>query len=305
MDCPIQHVEPYYIATHNKALASLYQTIPGLKAMDLPARVAVLSAAFLGRSYLEGAAGEGHEGHFDQSPLYRFDVFDCVTLVNTVLSLALSYDVVSFRKNLLRMAYRGAQLGYQYRHHFMSVDWNIHNAMIGLTEDITESIIDENGKSVASRAQAMIDRPNWFRCRRFEDIKLLEKISTKKAEQLLQDLRALSEHVCSEHSNMPYLPLTACFDKQANPRQALFDQIPHGSIIEIVRPNWNLREKIGTNLNVSHVGFAIRQNDQLFYRQASSIEKRVVDVLLTDYLKDRLESPSVKGIHIQKLNAPL
>jgi len=301
MQHPIQYIENYNTASQNKAIQSLYQTMPGLKSMDLSSRVADLSAAFLGRPYLAAPAGEGHEGHFDQSPLYRFDVFDCVTLLNTVLALALSYDVVSFRKNLLRVGYRGAQLGYQYRHHFMSVDWNAHNTKIGVTEDITESIIDANGKSIAMYSQAMIDRPNWFKYRGYEDIKLLKKISARKAEKLLENLQALSEHVSSESCNIPYLPLATLFDENANPKQALFDQIPQAAIIEIVRPNWNVRDRIGTNLHVSHVGFAIRQSNQLLYRQASSIEKRVMDIPLTEYLKYRLESPTIKGIHVQKL----
>jgi len=302
MTHPIQYLEPYNIASHNKAILSLYKTLPGLKAMGMPSRVATLSAALLGKPYLTGAAGEGHEGDFDQLPLYRLDVFDCVTLVNTVLALVLSHDVVSFRKNLLRIAYRGAQLGYQYRHHFMSVDWNVHNVKMGLTKDITESIVDENGKSIAEVATAVIDRPSWFKRRRYEDIKLLEKVSSNKEEKLLQDLNAISEQVVSEKSHLPYLPISKLFDKDANPKQALFDQISHGAIIEIVRPNWDLRDKIGTNLNVSHVGFAIRQDGELFYRQASSIERRVMDIPLTEYLGYRLESPTIKGIHIQSLS---
>jgi len=301
MTHPIQYIEPYSIASHNKAIVSLYQAMPGLKAMDMPSRVAALSAALLGKPYLTGAAGEGHDGDFDQSPLYRFDVFDCVTLVNTVLALVLSHDVVSFRKNLLRIAYRGAQLAYEYRHHFMSVDWNAHNAKIGLTKDITESIVDENGQSIAEVATAMIDRPNWFRCRRYEDIKLLEKMSSKKEEMLLQDLNAISKQVVSEENHLPYLPISQLFDKNAKPKSDLFEQIPNAAIIEIVRPNWDLRDKIGTNLNVSHVGFAIRQDGELFYRQASSIERRVMDIPLAEYLGYRLESPTIKGIHIQSL----
>ena len=301
MSQTIQYIEPYHIATHNKAIDLLYQTHLGLKAMDFSSRVVILSAALLGRPYLEGAAGEGHEGIFDQSPLYRFDVFDCVTFVNNVLALALSSDVVSFRKNLVRIGYRGAQLEYQYRHHFMSVDWNTHNTAIEIVKDITENFVDENNKPIVVRAQTMIDRPNWFKYRRYEDIKLLEKIPAKKVDKLLEELHAFSEHVVCESSNMPYLPLTALYDQTSNPKQAIFDQIPHGAIIEIVRPNWNLRDKIGTNLNVSHVGFAIRHDGELYYRQASSIEKRVMDIPLIEYLKYRIESPTIKGIHVQKL----
>lgn len=221
-----------------------------------------------------------------------------MTFVNAVLALALSNDVVSFRKNLCRIAYRGAQLGYQYRHHFMSVDWNLNNEAIGITEDITASIMDA---SLIEYAEAVIDRPNWFRYRRYEDIKLLEKISSKKSEKLLQELHALAETLAPEETRMPYFPIKKLFDDNANPIPTLFDQIPHASIIEIVRPNWKLRDKIGTNLNVSHVGFAIRKDGVLMYRQASSIERRVMDIPLAEYLSYRLESPTIKGINVQQV----
>lgn len=301
MQHSIQYLEPYNATLLSEAIQALYQSLPGLKAMDLPSRVVALSAAFLGRPYLEGSAGEGYEGSFDQSPLYRCDAFDCVTLLNTVLALALSNNVISFQKNVLHVGYRDAQLGYQYRHHFMSVDWNVCNIKNGLTEDITESIVNADGKSIVDYAKVMIDRPNWFKHRTYEDIKLIEKVSPKKAKMLLQDLHMLSESVACEKINMPYLPLTALFNKAGKANQALFDQIPNASIVEIIRPNWDLCEKIGTNLNVSHVGFAIRKDNQLLYRQASSIEKCVVDVPLIDYLQLRLESPTIKGIHIQRL----
>src|SRR3990167_2417734 len=73
---------------------------------------------------------------------------------------------------------------------------------------------------------------------------------------------------------------------------------------EIVRPNWNLREKIGTNLHVSHLGFAIRKKSgELFFRHASSENKCVVEILLSDYLKNVLDSPTIKGINVQVMLA--
>jgi hypothetical protein len=298
MNHPVQYIDSYNMASENQVITSIYLSFPSLKSMDIATRISEISAAFLGKPYLEGTAGEGHEGRFDQSPQYRFDAFDCVTLVNAVLALALSNDVVSFRKNLCRIAYRGAQLGYQYRHHFMSVDWNLNNEAIGITEDITASIMDA---SIIEYAEAVIDRPNWFRHRRYEDIKLLEKISSKNSEKLLQELHALAETLAPEVTRMPYLPIKKLFDDNANPIPSLFDRIPHASIIEIVRPDWKLRDKIGTNLNVSHVGFAIRKDDVLLYRQASSIERRVMDIPLAEYLSYRLESPTIKGINVQRV----
>nr|WP_277619301.1 N-acetylmuramoyl-L-alanine amidase-like domain-containing protein [Legionella norrlandica] len=75
--------------------------------------------------------------------------------------------------------------------------------------------------------------------------------------------------------------------------------MPNGAIIEIVRPNWDLRKEIGTALNISHLGFAIWINDKLYFRQASSQYGKVIDVPLIDYLDKARSSPTIKGINIQ------
>ena len=78
----------------------------------------------------------------------------------------------------------------------------------------------------------------------------------------------------------------------------LLAQIPSVAIMEIVRPNWALKKKIGTNLNVSHVGFVLRTEKGLIYRHASLTEKKIIDVPLIDYLKKYKNSKTVKGINI-------
>jgi hypothetical protein len=102
-------------------------------------------------------------------------------------------------------------------------------------------------------------------------------------------------------AKLPYIPLTALFQSNGQANQALFDQIPDGAIIEIVRPNWSLKDKIGTNLDVSHLGFAFRHDGQLWFRNASSQFHRVVDEPLISYLDKARSSPTIKGINIQVL----
>ena len=58
-------------------------------------RLAIVSSAFLGRPYFWGPLGEGAEGDFDQYPLYRADLFDCLTFVETVLAVALTDNLES------------------------------------------------------------------------------------------------------------------------------------------------------------------------------------------------------------------
>ena len=57
---------------------------------NLAQRIDAISAQFLGKPYLLGALGEGEQGYYDSSPLYRTDAFDCETYVDTVLALIIS-----------------------------------------------------------------------------------------------------------------------------------------------------------------------------------------------------------------------
>src|SRR5262249_52385928 len=105
-------------------------------------------------------------------------------------------------------------------------------------------------------------------------------------------------------SHLSYIPLAVFFDQAGKPKQALFDRIENGTLIEIVRPNWDLHSLIGTNLDVSHLGFLLRVKGILMFRQASSVKKKVVDIPLDVYLAHYLRSDTVKGIHLEKIFIP-
>ena len=83
-------------------LVELYQLPLFQSTTPIAERIDFLTQLFLGKPYILGAQGEGKQGEFDQSPLYRFDGFDCVTYVNNILALAISNSPNEFEKNLLR-----------------------------------------------------------------------------------------------------------------------------------------------------------------------------------------------------------
>ncbi len=60
---------------------------------------------------------------------------------------------------------------------------------------------------------------------------------------------------------------------------------------------------MGTNLNVSHVGFAIRDNGELIYREASSEANKIIDISLAEYLQQYANDPdsTVKGIAVLEI----
>lgn len=292
MSNSIAVVTPYNMNDLDQQAAELLMNPDISSLTDPQQRLFIASALFLGCSYQNAPLGEGMSGVFDQNPPYRFDRFDCLTYVSTVLALALSDDIESFGENMRRVNYLNGDNDYFGRHHFMSVDWNVYNAALGIIEDVTESI----GGGVCKIAVADIDKASWFQCKTFADIKLLKKPDVNDQDELLKKLQEGGGVFEVQKSELPYIPLECLLGDE---RASLLDQIPHMAIIEIVRPNWQLKEKIGTNLNVSHLGFAVRKEGQLYFRNASSIHKKVVDELLVEYLERYLNSPTVKGINIQ------
>lgn len=304
MEDQIQLIEQYSIEDHDSAINKLFTELRKTRANSdkITDKINFFSERLLLRPYILGALGEGMDAKFDQSPLYRVDAFDCLTFVNIVLALALSSNLDSFKKHLIKISYHSSGPDYVFRNHFMSADWNKNNSNIGIIKDITE-VICANDQDSIQIAEATIDRPNWFRHRKLKDIKLIKKIENKNALELLAEMHALANYVTSEQVKTPYLPIKTIVDEKGRSNQEILNQIPHGAIIEIVRPNWDLTKEIGTHLNVSHMGFAIRRDNQLFFRNASQVHRKVEDVLLVEYLYERITSPTIKGINIQQVTA--
>lgn len=271
------------------------------KLKSVTERVKIASEQLLGKPYVLGALGEGPSGEFDQNPLYRFDAFDCLTFVSTVLALAHARDLESFGMLIRRINYEEGVVSYQTRNHFMSCDWNINNMLEGFIEDITQKIQDEQKISVSEMANALIDKPSWLLKRDFSNIKLLKFPGNNEVQKLLGRLHALSTEVSPEVGRIFYLPFNRLFVDE-KPNLFLFSQIPDASIVEIVRPNWDLAEQIGTRLNVSHLGFVFWEERQLIFRHTSKDEGKVVDIPLVDYLQRFcLKSDTIKGINLQKI----
>jgi hypothetical protein len=282
----------------NVLIEKLYHKLNHMPNNSMPKRIGWISKQFLGTPYVLGSLGEGPHARYDQFPQYRVDAFDCDTYVNTIISLALANSLPSFQQRMKQMRYHHGTVSYIQRMHFTGLDWNQEHQQAGIFKDITLSITDKNRRPVAQFALATIEKPNWYAHKNVDTIRLQNSDKTKENLRLTE-LKAKGAQLTVAIEKVPYLPLTALFPEKNKPNMHLFSQIPDGAIIEIVRPNWNLREEIGTALNISHLGFAIRIGDQLYFREASSEYGKVVDVPLVDYLKKALESPTIKGINVQ------
>jgi N-acetylmuramoyl-L-alanine amidase-like len=292
-------IAPYQMKSYDADIDALYASLPASTADDFSQRIADISQAFVGKPYVLGALGEGPAAVFDQEPLYRTDAFDCVTYVSTVLALAEAKDLTQFKTLIRQIRYANGVATFKERNHFMSVDWNKNNSYKGYVRDITYKFVDSKGKPIARVANAVINKPSWYQHLPKAQIKVTMNLGLHRYANLYNALRDSGNGLQQERSVLLYLPLTKLFNKQGLPNKQLLKQIPNGAIVEVVRPNWNLSKKAGTHMNVSHLGFAIKNGTQLMYREASSDERKVIDIPLTQYLKKYLKSKTVKGINIQ------
>ena len=74
---------------------------------------------FLGAKYMQSPLGEGVQP--DADPLIRFDAFDCMTFVETVLA---NGD----QGQLNQIRYKNGEIGFLKRNHFIESDWLHNNA---------------------------------------------------------------------------------------------------------------------------------------------------------------------------------
>ena len=282
----------------DQTINQLYHSLNIKPNQTLSGRIAALSAEFLGKPYELGALGEGMQGDYDQFPLYRTDAFDCETFVDTVLALALANDALSFEHYIRQVRYKNGHVSFVTRNHFTCLDWNKNNQKQGFVTDITTSFRDADDHPVAFMAHALIDKPSWYQHFTLANIRIKNASPAYRATRLAS-LKEEGSNLSRKVSAIPYIPLSALFNQSGEPNMQLFNQIPNAAIIEIIRPDWDLQQQIGTHLNVSHLGFAIWKNGVLLFRQASSTQHRVVDSSLMDYLRHAQKSPTIKGINIQ------
>lgn len=276
-------VQSWASAEQSMASESRLQSLYTASVQSKPGadRVSAYALQFLSEKspYIVDPLGEGQGGDVSQGPLYRFDGFDCTTFVETVLALSLSATPEQFRQRMNQIRYKDAVVSYQTRNHFPSVDWIPNNIKNGFVKDITGSIAG----ALTQWSQTWIEKDMWF---------------AKKGESFM-DISRQYQPVLGQ------LPYIAKADLLKN--AGLIERIPSGTIFHVVRPNWDLRKAIGTRLDVSHMGFLIREKGILYMvhasngasRDGSDDDKRVKKEPLKDYVERvMMGSSTTAGINI-------
>lgn len=257
-------------------------------------RLRHFSKGFVGLPYgVNGPLGEGERARYDQDPLYRFDTFDCTTFVETVVALSLSRNVDSFELAMNRIRYEGGDVEFLRRNHFPSLQWIPNNLKNGTFIEVNSSVLSEGEQKVA---EALIDIASWLKKSALSLIRIDEP-GVSEREARANELRRTGEAYGPALATLSYVPIDRLLREPA-----LLRKIPDGSVINFVRPNWDLTASIGTRMNVSHQGLVFRSPSGPVLRHASpGGEKVVVEVSLLQYLKGFQNHPTMKGIHLLSL----
>lgn len=249
----------------------------------LPARMQWYCEQFVGAPYLVAPCGEGESGYVSQAPVYRWDGFDCVTFVNTMLACVLSESLASFEHWIHVLSYTDDRVAYLLRRHFVSADWNPTLESMGVLENATDQVC-VGDQPIAMQSQAIINRAAWY----------VHHTPAQQGaiEQEMLSL-ALNNQLNTERVQMQYLPMAALLEHT----QAIVSQMPTVGIIEIVREPKFFTSKVGTEMHVSHIGIVVKG---MFYH-ASTDSRKVVKIPLADYILKIQAYQQVLGFHVHAL----
>jgi len=285
----------YYSPPYNYKEAGIEKLIETLSNQSLEKKVEAISHHFLGRRYIRWPLGEGFIGKYDHAPLYRFDRFDCTTYIETVIALAQSNSLKEFIITLNKIRYKNGKISFLNRNHFPIIDWIPNNINQNVITDITSKVADQ---FPVEKASTLIDKREWFLSLPYSRFRVSYWVNKY---QLISRLYKELEKSNPVEGKIKYIGLNTIFDSYKNLNHFL-DNIPSGTIINVVGSHYSLSSATGSDYNITHQGFCIRKNGIPYFRHASSTRWRgVVEVPLKLYLRILLYK-QVVGINILQVN---
>lgn len=248
--------------------------------------------------------------HLQQDPVYRLDGFDCQTFVQVVIALLYAKDLDTFDQTILKIAYGAAdnagegRVHFYNRNHFVDGDLNPVNQQNGFFEDVTTH---GDLSRYAQFTSATITRLRWFAFKRHLSKETVRVLDKSQGSAMLSRLNgkypalAMQKFV-SQRVVISYLPkYSLATETQGvfHPNQALLDKIPTPAVVEMIynHKNWNIHGKnikdlIGTELNVAHFG--------LLYRQSFRYGEVIYHKITCDYHFTGPKICEVTPIHCQQ-----
>ena len=266
---------------------------------DFQQRIDEISRKLLGRPYAGGPLGEGPDGLVDRDPRLRWDRFDCTTFVETVLASARSEHPDSVLAELDRIRYQrpgadsDSRPSFDRRAHFISLEWLPSNSGSGTLSDVTPSLAAAADVEF-SVARTTIDRRAWLLLGARAQI----QVPGGGAAAADSALARWAEGHTARTAEIPHISLRDA--RQVGKR------LSFPAVVSVVRPNWDLAARIGSNLLVSHQVLLLPSSRGPIVRHASSHSsaQRVVEEGLESWLGRLERTTPDAGLHFARPMAP-
>ena len=266
-------------------------------------RTLLTSQLLLGTPYKLFPLGEGVSTEFANKPMYSLSAFDCLTFIETTLALSFSHTNEKVLTTLSDIRYHDQKHNFANRNHFMSTEWNYYNQKKGYITDITTKIYDKQYKPIYKTVQTTINKPAWLEFLAYHPAIIAKYTDNHdKYPAIKNTLLTYATQSRPKTATTAYIEVDSLTSSSGKIKTAIYKQLPKIFIIEIVRKNWGLANKIGTEIEISHVGFGIKSSQGLIFRHASETHGAVVDVPLAEYLTRQTKQKSFAGIIIEAIN---
>ena len=302
------------------------QTLRDSSHLPLENRLWKIAASFNNSPFQWYPLGEGNGADVDPQPLYRFDVFDCQTYVETVLALSQSDTLKTFSERIQAIRYSRGVVSFETRNHFPDIDWNRNNILSGALKDITSMVA---GAGNTAKIETPFDRGQFYKTFSLKRVPMMKE-KPKSIPFALEKLKKLGEGALKEVATIEFLkldslivsfkgnkppseykPLVQFIDpknselaqkgiplKEWYVNTTILSRLPSGVLISIVRPKWDGRGHAGTPINISHRFLFFWRNGRARIWHMSLYYKKVIEADFFDYLSGRRLDPTVQGIQI-------
>lgn len=224
------------------------EALAKLKPRPLPERLVEISSGFLGTPYQLSPLGEG-KGK-DPDPLIRYDLVDCLTMVEETMAMAMS-DKGKDLVPLLNGIRYGSGVAFESRNHLMEAQWLPENVKKGYLKDITASL-----GAKTERATKTLDARAWSG-------------AAGRSLDLPEANRPKGEF------GLNIIPVD-----EALP---VLSKAPNGAVVVVVR-----KDRPNAVTRVTHVGFLVQKKNGPYLRHASRTFKKAVDEELARYIARNL-----------------
>jgi|GEM_PF-4918278 len=306
-------------------------------AADFPRILDKISGSLNQRPYKNGPLGE--ENGEDPDPLYRLDVFDCTTYLETVMANALCtrFGTASpkcLREKMQAIRYSGEETSFATRNHIPEIDWLPNNAKRGFIKDLRESFFPEAKEW--KHAVPTMDREAWLATKMkkpplktrtasppplnylpvsffFEPVPMEEKellalktalAATKKE---IEEKKKLPTTTDEDKAELDIDSFRADLDflrKTQRPLEPKIRAIPSGTVLNLVHAPLKDKAKDKLSPMITHQGLILQLPEGTYIRHAAPNNKHVSSQRLDDYLRRYVRSANYRGISLFQLLPP-